>query len=179
MYGLSCLDLVMDLYIQKNAHSIRLTIPAIFGVLVFLIKLIPPPISELFQIFTALFITIAALTVRRSGGAIYTCVIAGLLDALYTGLPIALALFVIRGGTFDLALSLSKFWKSPSIIKIAASSIFSSLITGIAAYLTIVKWLKIIEVPTEFFMLFVAISLVLSGVGSVIGLKLWRRLLIL
>ncbi|GEM_PF-2597533 len=177
MCGLSCLDLVMDLYIQKNAHSIRLTIPAIFGVLVFLIKLIPPPISELFQIFTALFITVAALTVRRSGGAIYTCVIAGLLDALYTGLPIALALFVIRGGTFDLALSLSKFWNSPSIIKIAASSIFSSLITGIAAYLTIVKWLKIIEVPFIVFMLFIAISSALSGIGAMIGLKLWKRIL--
>ena len=169
----------MDLYVRKKALSIRLTVPALFGILVFLIKLIPPPISEIFQILTALFITFAALTVRRSGGAIYTCIIAGLLDALYTGLPVALALFVIRGGTFDLALTLLKFWKSPSVIKITFSSIFSSLITGIAAYLTIVKWLKIMEVPTEFFMLFVAISLVLSGIGSAMGLKLWKRLLII
>jgi hypothetical protein len=140
-----------------------------------MIKLMPPPVSELFQIFTASFITIAALSVHRPGAAVFTCMIAGLLDAVYTGLPVAFALFLIRGGTFDLALSVSTFWTDLSTVKVVASSVLSSSITGVAAYLTIVEWLRIIEIPPGIFMVFIVIAATLSGIGSVLGLKLWRR----
>lgn len=69
--------------------SKRVAVSSIFGVLIFLVELIPPPTSRFFQLFTALFITTAALTVHRPGGATYACLIAGILDAFYTGLPIA------------------------------------------------------------------------------------------
>jgi hypothetical protein len=168
-------DLTIESQVPKTPRSIRLTVPAIFGVLVFLIKLMPPPMSELFQIFTALFITIATLTVHRLGGATYTCLIAGLLDAIYTGVPVAFVLFAIRGGTFDLALSVSTFWAGLSTVKVATSSILSSLLTGFAAYWTLVEWLGIAKVPLVFFMVFIVISGTLSGLGSVMGLNLWRR----
>jgi len=99
--------------------SKRVAVSSIFGVLIFLVELIPPPTSRFFQLFTALFITTAALTVHRPGGATYACLIAGILDAFYTGLPIAFLLFAVRGGTFDLALSILKLQNPPSQFKIA------------------------------------------------------------
>jgi len=154
----------------------KVTVSTIFGVLVFLIELIPPPTSRFLQVFTALFITIAALTIHKPGGATYTCLIAGLIDAFYTGLPIALVLFAVRGGTFDLALSALRTRDSPAPIKVATPSVLSSVITGFAAYLTIVEWLKITVMPFEVFTLFIAVSAILSGIGAIIGVKLWQRL---
>ncbi len=159
-----------------RSSSIKVALSAIFGVLIFLVELIPPPMSKLFQIFTALFITMAALAIRRPGGATYACLIAGLLDAFYTGLPIAFVLFMVRGGIFDLALYLLKVWNLQSSIKVLTSSVISSVVTGLIAYLTLVEWLKIIIMPFEIFALFIGASTILSGIGAVIGVKLWQRL---
>ena len=159
-----------------RSPSIKIALSAIFGVLIFLVELIPPPMSRLLQIFTALFITMAALAIRRPGGATYACLIAGLLDAFYTGLPVAFVLFIVRGVTFDLALLFFKVRNSHSSIRAFTSSILSSFITGFVAYLTLVEWLKIIIMPFEIFALFIGASTILSGIGAVIGLKLWQRL---
>ena len=156
--------------------SKRVAVSSIFGVLIFLVDLIPPPTSRFFQLFTALFITTAALTVHRPGGATYACLIAGILDAFYTGLPIAFLLFAVRGGTFDLALSILKLQNPPSQFKIASSSVLSSLTTGFTAYFVLVKWLRTVAVPLETFMLFIMISTILSGIGAILGVKLWQRL---
>jgi len=154
----------------------KITVSTIFGVLVFLIELIPPPTSRLLQVFTALLITMAALTLRKLGAATYTCLIAGVLDAFYTGMPVGFVLFAVRGATFDLTLSTSRAWSSPPSIKVAASSVLSSIVTGFVAYLTIVEWLGIVAMPFEVFMLFIIVSTVLSGIGAIIGVKLWQRL---
>jgi len=154
----------------------KVTVSTIFGVLIFSIELIPPPTSRFFQVFTALFITIAALTIQKPGGATYTCLIAGLIDAFYTGLPIAFVLFAVRGGTFDLTLSAFGAWNSPPSIKVAASSALSSVVTGFVAYLTIVEWLGIVAMPFEVFMLFIIVSTILSAIGAIMGVKLWQRL---
>ena len=156
--------------------SKRVAVSSIFGVLIFLVELIPPPTSRFFQLFTALFITTAALTVHRPGGATYACLIAGILDAFYTGLPIAFLLFAVRGGTFDLALSILKLQNPPSQFKIASSSVLSSLTTGFTAYFVLVKWLRTVAVPLETFMFFIMISTILSGIGAILGVKLWQRL---
>lgn len=156
--------------------SKRVAVSSIFGVLIFLVELIPPPTSRFFQLFTALFITTAALTVHRPGGATYACLIAGILDAFYTGLPIAFLLFAVRGGTFDLALSILKLQNPPSQFKIASSSVLSSLTTGFTAYFVLVKWLRTVAVPLEKFMFFIMISTILSGIGAILGVKLWQRL---
>lgn len=160
----------------KGLRQFRFTVPAVFGVLVFLVELIPPPTSRFFQVLTALFITVAALTVHRLGGATYTCLIAGLLDAVYTGMPIVLVLFALRGGSFDFFLTIFKVWGSPSTVRVATSSVLSSLIAGFAAYFAVVEWLELMVVPFEIFMSFIVMSAILSGIGAVVGVRVWRRL---
>ncbi len=150
-------------------------VSAVFGVLVFMVELIPPPTSRFFQVFTALFITLAAVILQRLGGATFTCLIAGLLDAIYTGMPIAFLLFVMRGVSFDLALQASSTWTTPSTIKVSVCSILSSLMTGLVAYWAIVEWLSIMDVGIEIFVFFIVMSAVLSGIGAVIAVKLWQR----
>ena len=132
--------------------------------------------EQILSTFHSVIITTAALTVHRPGGATYACLIAGILDAFYTGLPIAFLLFAVRGGTFDLGLSILKLQNPPSQFKIASSSVLSSLTTGFTAYFVLVKWLRTVAVPLEKFMFFIMISTILSGIGAILGVKLWQRL---
>lgn len=151
---------------------------AIFAVLTFAVELVPPPTGKLLQLFTSLFLTMALLLTRRHGTITFICLIVGFLDALYTGLPIALFLFLIRGGTFDLLIFSLKVWKGdkPHLIKISIASGISSIITGLAAYTVVIDWLKIMEVSFQIFTGFIVASTIFSILGAALAVRIWRKL---
>ena len=153
-------------------------VAAMFAVLTFAVDLVPHPAGSLFQLFTAFFITMASLIVRRHGTATFVCLIAGLLDAFYTGLPAALFLFLVRGGTFDLFISTFRAWKGdpPHLIKISAASAMSSTITGLTTYIVIVEGLKIMVMPFHLFTIFIVASTILSSLGAALAVRTWRML---
>ena len=150
---------------------------ALFSVLIFSVEIVPPPAGKLLQFLTAFFLTLGTLTINRFGTATLMTMIAGLIDALYTGIPAALLLLTIRGATFDALLGvLGADGSRPPVQKVVIASAVSSALTGFAAYVVIAWWLMIMPLPLEVYVFFAALATGFSALGAATAWKLHTRL---
>ena len=161
---------------------LRLSLVAIFSVLLFAVALFNRYSFHAGQIIFAIIFTIGVLLIRYRGCAISITFIAGIIYSFTSALGfLIITSWIVRGATVDLLFSVMRIYssKNPSSIYVSIAMSISSLTTGFAHYMIFVKLLHLIpELAFHIILPMILIAATLTGVGSFLATKyLYRRII--